>query len=362
MATQQKILLLDDDENMLDIYQELLKQLPSKPEVHVSNSGARAIAQLESEPFNLLITDLRMPKMDGLQVLAIVRRKFPRLRIVVLTGVLDEEYRSRAYAQGVELFWQKPASSEEVKLFQDCIESLLDRETRQEGGFRGMQSKSLVDLIQLECLSRSSSVLHVTQGALHGKIWLQNGEITDATTANFTGEEAFKEILSWKTGNFEILPADPDRIRAITNSYQGLLLDSAQALDEWRSLQAGAEKSAAAGDTASSSSMLAPLTRFEGVEFVLTVPIDENAPCESWALEHAPQLALWTRTTYARLAELGGQLGAGELTQVRGYGLQRHWALAHDEQKGLLCIGFRRTLATDKVDQTMQHVFNKWVS
>src|ERR1022692_4968265 len=184
--TQQKILLLDDDEQMLDVYQELLKQLPSKPEVHVSNSGARAIALLESEPFNLLITDLRMPKMDGLQVLAIVRRKFPHLRIVVLTGVLDEEYRSRAYAQGVELFWQKPASSEEVKLFQDCIESLLDREIRSEGGFRGMQSKSLVDLIQLECLSRSSSVLHVTQGTLHGKIWVQSGEITDAATGHFT--------------------------------------------------------------------------------------------------------------------------------------------------------------------------------
>src|SRR5277367_876124 len=151
MATQQKILLLDDDQQMLDLYQELLKQLPSKPEVHVSNSGARAIALLESEPFNLLITDLRMPKMDGLQVLAIVRRKFPHLRIIVLTGVLDEEYRSRAYAQGVEMFWQKPGSSEEIKLFQDCIESLLGRETRNEGGFRGMQSKSLVDLIQLEC-------------------------------------------------------------------------------------------------------------------------------------------------------------------------------------------------------------------
>jgi CheY-like chemotaxis protein len=362
MATQQKILLLDDDQKMLDVYQELLKQLPSKPEVHVSNSGARAIAQLESEPFTLLITDLRMPKMDGLQVLAIVRRKFPHLRIIVLTGVLDEEYRSRAYAQGVEMFWQKPGSSEEIKLFQDCIESLLDRETRNEGGFRGMQSKSLVDLIQLECLSHSSSVLLVVQGALHGKIWVQSGEITDAATASFTGEDAFKEILSWKSGNFEILPADPGRARAITNSYQGLLLDSAQALDEWRSQQVGVEKSGEAGDAAASSSVLSPLTRFEGVEFVLTVPADEDAPCESWALESAPQLGVWARTTYLRLAELGEKLQAGALTQTTGFGLQRHWALAHDEQKGLLCVGFRRTLPKDKVYQTMKHVFTKWIS
>ena len=81
-------------------------------------------------PLHLLITDLRMPKMDGLQVLAIVRRKFPHLRIIVLTGVLDEEYRSRAYAQGVELFWQKPSNAEEIELFQDCIESLLGPRNR----------------------------------------------------------------------------------------------------------------------------------------------------------------------------------------------------------------------------------------
>jgi CheY-like chemotaxis protein len=362
MATPQKILLLDDDQQMLDVYQELLKQLPSKPEVLVSNSGARAIAMLEAEPFNLLITDLRMPKMDGLQVLAIVRRKFPHLRIIVLTGVLDEEYRSRAYAMGVESFWQKPTCSEEIKLFQDCVESLLDRDTRQEGGFHGMQSKSLVDLIQLECLSRSSSVLHVNHGPLSGKIWVQNGEIIDATTAQFNGEEAFKEILSWRSGNFEILPADVSRPRAITNSYQGLLLDSAQALDEWRGQQAGAERSEAAGQPAATNSALSPLTRFEGVEFLLTVPDNEQAPCDSWALENAPQLAGWARASHRRLVELGESLEAGPLGQAMGFGLQRHWAMAHDKQKGLLCAGFRRTLTAEKVDQTMKHIFTKWAS
>src|SRR5271163_31648 len=136
MASQHKILLVDDDEQVLELYQSLLKSLPSQPEVHVSNSGARAIALLESEPFSLLVTDLRMPKMDGLQVLAIVRRKYPNLRTIVLSSVLDAEYRSRAYALGVDMFWQKASSGEEFKLFQDCIESLLGKDVQVEGGFR----------------------------------------------------------------------------------------------------------------------------------------------------------------------------------------------------------------------------------
>ena len=72
-----KVLLLDDDQAVLELYQELLSGLPSKPEIFTASSAARGLALLKTEPFRLLICDLRMPKMDGLQVLSIVRRRFP---------------------------------------------------------------------------------------------------------------------------------------------------------------------------------------------------------------------------------------------------------------------------------------------
>src|SRR6266446_2983073 len=152
MRNQHKVLLLDDDAELLDLYGQLLAQLPSKPEIHTTSSGPRAMAMLEGDEFRLLICDLKMPKMDGLQVLSIVRRKYPQLRTVVLTSVVDEQFRSRVYALGVDLFWQKPSSDPEIKMFLECLESLLGRES--EGGFRGVQSKSLVDIIQLECISQ----------------------------------------------------------------------------------------------------------------------------------------------------------------------------------------------------------------
>src|SRR5882757_4354540 len=139
MEVRHKILLLDDDPALLDMYQEVLRQLPSKPEVRTASSGARGMAMMEAEPFRLLICDLRMPKMDGLQVLSIVRRKHPELRTVALTSVADEQFRSRAYALGVDLFWYKPATEQEIKMFLECLESLLGRES--DDGFRGVQSK-----------------------------------------------------------------------------------------------------------------------------------------------------------------------------------------------------------------------------
>src|SRR5213083_1358613 len=257
MFTRHKILLLDDDHELVELYREMLCRLPSQPEIFTATSGARAIALLDSQPFSLLISDLNMPKMDGLQVLTIVRRKFPQLRTAVLTSVVDAQFRTRAYAMGIDLFL-------------DCIESLLGRETN--GGFRGVQSKSLVDIIQLECLSQSSSVLRVTNGSLTGKVWFKNGDLIDAATQDLTGETAFRKILSWNTGNFEILQAEPERNRTIFNSYQGLLLESAQALDEAKGQNPGAE--GATGPAAESPLMR--LARFNGVEFVLSVSADEE--------------------------------------------------------------------------------------
>ena len=66
MSARDKILLLDDDQDLLELYREMLARLPSGPEIHTATSGARAIALLESESFSLLISDLNMPKMDGL--------------------------------------------------------------------------------------------------------------------------------------------------------------------------------------------------------------------------------------------------------------------------------------------------------
>src|SRR2546429_5476362 len=144
METSHRILWVDDDPDLLAMYGELLAQLPSRPAVHTASGGHRAMAMLEAEPFRLLVCDLKMPKMDGLQVLSIVRRKYPQLRTVVLTSVADEQFRSRVYALGVDLFWQKPTSQEETKMFLDCLESLLSRESGP--GFRGVPSQSLVDL------------------------------------------------------------------------------------------------------------------------------------------------------------------------------------------------------------------------
>jgi len=353
MDTRPKILLADDDPDLLDLYREILAQLPSRPEIRTALSGARVMALLEVEPFQLLICDLKMPKMDGLQVLAIVRRKYPQLRTVAMTAELDEQYRSRAYALGVDLFWHKPATEQETKMFLECIESLLGRETG--GGFRGVQSKSLMDIIQLECISQSSSVLRITNGSLTGMIWIQGGELVDAEASELRGEAAFQKILSWKAGNFEMLPADPGRPRTIFKSYNALLLESAQAMDE---LRGGVTPE---GSARTAATPLAQLSQVEGVEFVLAMKAGASGHEVARGLENPERMAAWARQNLARFSSLGDRLGAGPLEQVEGFGPQRHVALACQGDTEF-CVGWKHSLAPDQVREMMRKVLALWVS
>ncbi len=339
------------------MYQEILGQLPSRPEVVTASSGARAIALLETQTFTLMVTDLNMPKMDGLQVLSIVRRKYPQLRIVVLTSVMDEQFRSRSYAMGVDLFWQKPSTMDEIKLFLDCIESLLGRE-EQESGFRGVQSKSLVDLIQLECLSRTSTTLRITNGNLEGKIWIRDGDVIDASTGSFTDTAAFREILCWKTGSFEILPADNDRKRAIQESYQGLLLETAQAIDEGSYQSASPSE---AGGAVAPASPLVALSNVPGVEFLIAVPDDKSKDAESWAAENVPATAAWMRETVEQFRKLGDELQAGQLLSMEFHSQQRHLTCAPGKSQHLLA-GWNRSLGADEFRENFKTLTSKWAS
>lgn len=352
MGTRHKVLLLDDDVDLLDMYQQLLTQLPSQPEIFTATSGPRAMAMLESEPFRLLICDLKMPKMDGLQVLSIVRRKHPELRTVALTSVADEQFRSRAYALGVDLFWYKPATEQEIKMFLECLESLLGREV--ENGFRGVQSKSLVDIIQLECISQSSSTLRITNGGYTGKIWIHEGEVIDAEAGDLVGEPAFHKILSWRAGGFESLAPEPSRPRTILKSYNGLLLETAQAMDEKRAVNGD-------GTTPPLSSTVPQLSQIEGIEFVLAMKPGQEGPPMARGLENPERMAEWSRQTFERFRGLGERIHAGPLEQFEGVGPQRNISLTtHGDTE--FCLGWKHSMSLDQVREMTKKILTLWAS
>ncbi|MDE3067366.1 MAG: response regulator [Verrucomicrobiota bacterium] len=330
MEKRHKILVLDDDSGWQELCREFLAQLPSRPEIRTAGAGGRAIAQLDAEPFRLLICDLRMPKMDGLQVLAIVRRRFPELRTVVLTALQDEEFRSRAYALGVDLFWLKSDVQSNTRLFLDCLESLLGQ--RADGGFHGVQSKSLMDIIQLECLARNSAVLRVTRGPLVAKLWIQNGELIDAEVGNVRGELALRKILCWQSGAFETFPAEPSRERTIVKSVNALLLETAQAIDE---VADPVQTELVERADHQKSTWKLSLVASEGAEFVVVAP-PIPGKVEAWSTFAGEPLAVWVRQAGDAARRLGERLDAGPLSHVAGASVERQLVLLASGDRSFL--------------------------
>jgi CheY-like chemotaxis protein len=356
MEARHKILVVDDDPDLLELYRELLGQLPSRPEIFTANSGARGLALLKSESFRLLICDLKMPKMDGLQVLAIVRRRFPELRTVVLTAAQDEQFRSRAYALGVDLYWLKPDTQQNLDQFLQCIESLLGRDN--EGGFRGVQSKSLMDIIQMECLAQSSTLLRITRGTLVGRIWIQGGELIDAETEGARGEAAFCRILEWKSGTFESLPADPARERTITKPVNALLLETAQAMDETAPNPTGSDDETEQAGHRKMVWRLAAMTR-ERADFVVGLPPQADAAAEGWGTEATKELGDWMKQAIEICQQLAQLLDAGPLASIQGRDIEHRIVMLPEGEKTFL-VGWEADADPDRLVEQSKHLVASW--
>jgi CheY-like chemotaxis protein len=298
-----------------------------------------------------------MPRMDGLQMLAIVRRRFPELRTVVLSGLEDEEFRSRAYALGVDLFWLKTDMQRNSQMFTECLESLMGRDA--DGGFRGIQSKSLMDIIQMECLSRSSTVLRITRGPLVAKLWLQDGELIDAEVEGARGEAAFQRILAWKSGTFENLPPELNRERTILKPINALLLESAQAMDEGENPSTEPQSVEDAGHR-KTIWKLALLTR-EGAEFVIAVPPEGQGEPEALGTQSVEQLSAWTRRAAEIARKLGEKIESGPLSHITGNNLEKQLVVLPRANKSFL-VGWPPNTPSNQLLEQSKKLIASWDS
>jgi CheY-like chemotaxis protein len=316
MESRHKILVLDDESGWLNLCRDFLAQLPGKPEILTVSSGMRALSLLDAQTFQVLLCDLRMPRMDGMQVLSIVRRRFPELRTVVLTGSVEEDFRSRAYALGVDMFWLKSDVQQNQQVFLECIESLLGGVDG--GDSRDVHGKNLLDVIQMESALRNSSVLHITSGWRVAQVWMKDGELVDARAEGADGEAAFWRLLKWKGATFESLPAEPAHVRTITKSLDAILLESAQTVRKAGSPTLAQEEEETA--------FVARLTQvaYEGAEFVVTVPAKNVDVVKGWGIRDADRLAAWVRQAEKAAQRLGEKYNAGPLTHIAGHNPERH--------------------------------------
>jgi response regulator RpfG family c-di-GMP phosphodiesterase len=109
------LLLVDDEENILRSLRRTLRKEPY--EIFTANSGDEALALLNNQKFDLVISDARMPGMDGPTLLAEVRKNWPWCIRILLTGYTDIDSTINAINDGqIYRYISKPWDDEELKL------------------------------------------------------------------------------------------------------------------------------------------------------------------------------------------------------------------------------------------------------
>lgn len=79
-----RILLVDDEGSIVRLLEEMLKQMGY--EIVTASNGAEALTRLKSTPVDLVVTDIVMPRMNGLQLIEEIRQKHPSVKIIAMSG------------------------------------------------------------------------------------------------------------------------------------------------------------------------------------------------------------------------------------------------------------------------------------
>jgi CheY-like chemotaxis protein len=102
------IILVDDETFVLTLLERILAELAADYQLLSVVNGAAALTLMAQRPVALVITDLRMPTMDGIALTKAIKAIAPQCPVILMTGSPSPEIHQRGQAAGVDFFLPKP--------------------------------------------------------------------------------------------------------------------------------------------------------------------------------------------------------------------------------------------------------------
>ncbi|NOR45859.1 MAG: response regulator [Candidatus Delongbacteria bacterium] len=121
-----RILVVDDEENMLNMLKSFF--LINEYDCKTATNGLEALEIIENNEIDIVVTDMKMPKMDGMELLKVIRKKHDDISAVIMTGFAEEYTQTEALNLGAEGYITKPFRNKELLLILDRIQELNEFE------------------------------------------------------------------------------------------------------------------------------------------------------------------------------------------------------------------------------------------
>lgn len=230
IAVVKKVLIVDDDTEMLEILREGLTRYDDTFSLLTAVDGLEALDQLKQNTVSIVVTDLKMPKMDGFSLLAHIMEHYPEVPVIIMTGYSTAEMERSAWEKGAVGYISKPFIINDLG---KRIITTLRREA--DGGtLHSISSGMFLQLVEME--EKTCTIRLVSKASGHqGILFFSQGELLDARTDGLRGEDAAYEIFSWEQVSLSIQNSCQLKEKRIHRDLQAILLEAMRRKDERRS-------------------------------------------------------------------------------------------------------------------------------
>jgi len=222
------LLLVDDEKSFLLSLEDMLKDSDEDYSIKTANNGKEAVNILEQDDIDLVVTDLKMPEMDGFDLIAYISGSKPKMPVIAMTAFGTPDMENRLMEMGAFQYIEKPID------FPTLLNKIRDglgteSESKSDGKVAGISIASFVQLLELD---RKSCTLKIKSGDNKGTLYIKDGELMDAAHDMLTGQEAALEIISWENAEIEIQNTCKKKDKNIDVPLGFILLESARVRDE----------------------------------------------------------------------------------------------------------------------------------
>ncbi len=222
-----KVLIVDDENLFLKSLQEGLRPYAKKHSFKVltAENGRKAMEVLEKEEVSLLITDIKMPEIDGLKLISYTMSYHPTLPVVVMTAYGSPQIERMVREKGALQYLEKPVDFN--RLLKIILE-LLSRSKR-----RRIQGVTLPTFLQLLEMEKGTCMLTVAGGSSQGVLYVRDGQLLEAEADGRKGLSAALDMLNWDEIRIELEEGCPLKTGSIVKSLTEVLLEAFRLKDEW---------------------------------------------------------------------------------------------------------------------------------
>jgi DNA-binding response OmpR family regulator len=219
-------LIVDDEKLFLKSVADGLKPYEKKHKFRIltAGNGREALRHFQAAEIDLLVTDLRMPEMDGITLITQVHNQHAAVPVIVMTAFGSPQIEKQVKDLGILHYLEKPIGFEE---FRDHILNELSQKKR--GRIEGITLASFLQLIWME---KTTCTLIVKNQQNTGILSIKDGELRNAEYESEQGLEAALDILAWENVTIEMEEGFHGEHETLSLTIEEILLESFRRRDE----------------------------------------------------------------------------------------------------------------------------------